>query len=355
MQQEADDKLVVANTHLLFNPRRGDIKLAQLMILMAEIDRHARLNPIPQDGLPCHHSSYCPVILTGDFNMLPHSPLYNFVVSGRMDYEGQLARHISGQEEGRYGGNNYYLHRNFFSPMYGVTETCQYHTAISSRLQQGDKPRQGRQGKQQVVSDRTGGEQRENWRHQEHHEEAAVNTGCISHGLNLLSAYRHNIERLGSEQEVTTHHKRAHCSVDYIFYSIAHREVQWRRDQVKLSRVRDGRLSLLARYGLMSARELDHMGGLPNHLLPSDHLCLITKFLLKWQNVIVSVHHFKVLIGVYGAWSSVSHCKVPVEVREHYQLCLITKLLLIWLSMSPVSHSKVPAEMTVLFRRETSS
>jgi mRNA deadenylase 3'-5' endonuclease subunit Ccr4 len=49
-----DDKIVVANTHLLFNPRRGDIKLAQFMVLMAEIDKHAYMGPDPSHST---HSS----------------------------------------------------------------------------------------------------------------------------------------------------------------------------------------------------------------------------------------------------------------------------------------------------------
>lgn len=32
-------RLVIANTHLLFNPKRGDIKTAQLMILTASVER----------------------------------------------------------------------------------------------------------------------------------------------------------------------------------------------------------------------------------------------------------------------------------------------------------------------------
>lgn len=31
--------LIVANTHLLFNPRRGDVKLAQLQMLLGRMER----------------------------------------------------------------------------------------------------------------------------------------------------------------------------------------------------------------------------------------------------------------------------------------------------------------------------
>lgn len=39
--KENEKNVVVANTHLLFNPNRHDIKLAQLAMLLAEIDRIA--------------------------------------------------------------------------------------------------------------------------------------------------------------------------------------------------------------------------------------------------------------------------------------------------------------------------
>lgn len=36
-------RLVIANTHLLFNPKRGDIKAAQLMVLTGKVERYARV------------------------------------------------------------------------------------------------------------------------------------------------------------------------------------------------------------------------------------------------------------------------------------------------------------------------
>ncbi|GFN84239.1 protein angel homolog 2 [Plakobranchus ocellatus] len=38
-------KICVATTHLLFNPRRGDVKLAQLIMFLAEIDKVAAIDP----------------------------------------------------------------------------------------------------------------------------------------------------------------------------------------------------------------------------------------------------------------------------------------------------------------------
>lgn len=70
--------ICVANTHLLYNPRRGDIKLAQLAILLAEISRLSRLPNGPTS----------PVVLCGDFNSTPLSPLYRFLTTGCLNYSG---------------------------------------------------------------------------------------------------------------------------------------------------------------------------------------------------------------------------------------------------------------------------
>ncbi|KAK7103695.1 protein angel homolog 2-like isoform X2 [Littorina saxatilis] len=337
LQDETDDKIVVANTHLLFNPRRGDIKLAQLMVLMAEIDRHAYLGPSYETHANLRPSSssanttatgrYCPVIMTGDFNMEPHSELYKFMLTGKLDYEGLLVPEISGQEEGAYG-RNYLLDRNFFSPKYGVTDFCQYHTAVMNRLKktltvsdtsQSAARRGNREGRmsssETLSSTRKGVNLRQAGSQTTRDSEIdrskslekvarsdlksvsgiakeqspsgssslmPINTGRLLHHLNLVTAYRHKIERLGWKQsEVTTHHNRGKCTVDYIFYTVNNKEVRFQHDEVRLRHIRDGKLKLLSRYGLMSAAELDRMGGIPNSVMPSDHLCLIAKFLLK--------------------------------------------------------------------------
>ena len=76
--RDPSEFICVANTHLLFNPRRGDIKLAQLAILLAEVSRLSRR----PDG------STNPVVMCGDFNSVPWSPLYNLLVMGHLDYQG---------------------------------------------------------------------------------------------------------------------------------------------------------------------------------------------------------------------------------------------------------------------------
>ena len=67
-------KLVVATTHLLFNPKRHEIRLAQMVLLLTEVDRVA---------WDSQHQQYMPVILTGDLNLQPFSETYNLLSNGR--------------------------------------------------------------------------------------------------------------------------------------------------------------------------------------------------------------------------------------------------------------------------------
>lgn len=77
--------ICVANTHLLYNPRRGDIKLTQLAMLLAEMSSVAH----QKDG------SVCPIVMCGDFNSVPGSPLYSFIKEGKLNYEGLAIGKVS--------------------------------------------------------------------------------------------------------------------------------------------------------------------------------------------------------------------------------------------------------------------
>lgn len=63
---------MVSTTHLLFNPNRNDVRLAQLQVLLAELDRMAR-----DDAQ--HHQSV-PIILTGDFNLQQNSDEFQLII-----------------------------------------------------------------------------------------------------------------------------------------------------------------------------------------------------------------------------------------------------------------------------------
>lgn len=70
-----DTSICVATTHLLFNPRRHEIRLAQVQLLLAEVERLSYIGVNRYTGLP----EYTPVILTGDMNAVPQSTLINFL------------------------------------------------------------------------------------------------------------------------------------------------------------------------------------------------------------------------------------------------------------------------------------
>ncbi|KAK1549348.1 hypothetical protein Q3G72_000512 [Acer saccharum] len=79
------NKVVVCNIHVLYNPRRGEIKLGQVRTLL---DRAHAVSKIWDDA---------PVVLCGDFNCTPKSPLYNLISEQKLDLSGVDRDKVSGQ------------------------------------------------------------------------------------------------------------------------------------------------------------------------------------------------------------------------------------------------------------------
>ncbi|KAL3874506.1 hypothetical protein ACJMK2_037515 [Sinanodonta woodiana] len=297
----ANVSLCVANTHLLFNPRQGGIKLAQLAILFAEMDKHMYNRNFGKQS-----SFYNPAVICGDFNSEPFSDLYNFVVHGKLKYEGLLARLMSGQKEG-YRGNNRTLTKDLIPKEVGISDNCQYLRVIHERIMGQQSKSSPMASLEQKVLDSERCQRQEqiayltygDGRHHIHqsapvrkqHENSSSsmhgsssskimhffpkdhqvpqNSGYLSHGLNLQSVYTHEVQRDGwSCPEVTTHHCLADCTVDYIFYG-------------GLKRDTERKLTLLERYSLPTSKDVELYGSLPNKTMPSDHLPLIAKFLLS--------------------------------------------------------------------------
>ncbi|KAJ3670863.1 hypothetical protein LUZ60_008289 [Juncus effusus] len=82
----SSNRVVVCNIHVLFNPKRGEIKLGQVRTL---IDRTNKISRRWNDA---------PVILCGDFNSTPMSPLYKFISGQKLDISGLARNQISGQD-----------------------------------------------------------------------------------------------------------------------------------------------------------------------------------------------------------------------------------------------------------------
>ncbi|KAJ3694819.1 hypothetical protein LUZ60_000196 [Juncus effusus] len=79
-------KLIVGNIHVLFNPKRGDIKLGQIRMLLERADfLSAKYGGIP-------------VLLAGDFNSTPSSAIYKFLTSKEIDLSVYNRLKLSGMD-----------------------------------------------------------------------------------------------------------------------------------------------------------------------------------------------------------------------------------------------------------------
>ncbi|XP_062293634.1 protein angel homolog 2 isoform X1 [Scomber scombrus] len=237
-QSDPSSVICIANTHLLYNPRRGDIKLAQLAILFAEIRRLSRL----PDG------STNPVVLCGDFNSTPLSPLYSFLTTGCLEYQGLQIGMVSGQETSPRG------QRLLMSPLWshrlGINQRCQYedkHTAESSISPAAVEGAICNMTVEDLANKAA----------------AALYRARIEHSLKLQSSYQHCLPPDG-RPEITTCHSRTAMTVDYILYTPT--ELVGRG------------LQLLGRLSLVGQSELEEVNGLPNHQHSSDHLPLLAGF-----------------------------------------------------------------------------
>ncbi len=108
-------RVCVSPTHLLFNPRRGEIKLSQLALLLAEMSRVLDQSGLSVDSTPC--------ILCGDFNSVPYSPIYNFVTQGALNYAQFTGPQISGQERHHFMNA---LTAPLLPASVGLTSKCTY-------------------------------------------------------------------------------------------------------------------------------------------------------------------------------------------------------------------------------------
>ncbi|XP_059212328.1 protein angel homolog 2 isoform X2 [Centropristis striata] len=237
--------ICVANTHLLYNPRRGDIKLAQLAILLAEINRLSRL----PDG------STNPVVVCGDFNSTPWSPLYSFLTTGRLEYKGMQSSMVSGQESVPRGQR--LLTAPLWSHSLGINHQCQYEKKPAAESCSSPT--------EKAISNLTV---------EDLATKAAVTfyRARLEHGLKLLSSYQHHLKSDG-RPEITTCHSRTAMTVDYILYT---------PELVSPPSLPGGRgLQLLGRLSLVGQSELEEVDGLPNRLHSSDHLPLLARFRLR--------------------------------------------------------------------------
>ncbi|XP_049934385.1 carbon catabolite repressor protein 4 homolog 6-like isoform X2 [Nymphaea colorata] len=101
-------RLVVCNIHVHYNPNRGEIKLGQVRVLLNRAHVVSRL------------WDDAPVVVCGDFNCTPESPLYKFISQQKLELSGLSRKEISGQYSAHVGlpvlDYNRDLHRSQASP-----------------------------------------------------------------------------------------------------------------------------------------------------------------------------------------------------------------------------------------------
>ncbi|XP_043929832.1 protein angel homolog 1 [Protopterus annectens] len=277
----------IVNTHLLYNPRRGDIKLAQTAVLLAEIDRIARINP--------EEEIYYPIILCGDLNAVPDSPLYAFIRNGKLQYRGLFGWKVSGQEDFSHEPFQRRLEVPLLPNFLGITGSCQF-TALCQKK----KTARQRYGREFLLQFRycepalkrpedlilipgvtdlkpeppTDCPQTGLKIIQPDQDPLLSWSATIKHCLNLTSAYSHFLPKK-VRPEVSTLPMGYGVTVDYIFYSA---EPIGRGQRGGRRQYRDGPLKLLGRLPLLSQEDLWAANGLPNRLCSSDHLSLVVKF-----------------------------------------------------------------------------
>ncbi|XP_061600309.1 protein angel homolog 1 [Cololabis saira] len=281
--KEHGPPLCVANTHLLFNPRRGDVKLAQLGIMLAEID--ATVKSCKAKG------EHCNVVFCGDFNSLPNMPLYQLITTGELYFQGLPAWMISGQEDLSYKPSCHKLFAPLWPGSLGITDNCQYASVndiFDSQSQKSEKCRYSHDFMKRLrccpaalvrpeglelihgVTDKTPDALKEN----QHYDQRFRHS--IRHRLDLESVQKHAFQDSVS-QDITTLHSEGGAAVDYIFYSP--KRILTPKQKSRENSASEG-LKLVGSLSLLSEDVLWSMGGLPNHVFPSDHLSVVARFQL---------------------------------------------------------------------------
>lgn len=109
VKSKPDSTFVVSTTHLLFNPKRHDIRLAQIQVLLAELDRVARNEVNPRQTVP--------IILTGDFNIQQSSEVFRLII-GEHIVPGNLFAKMNFQ----FGK----MSKNLLPREMGISDDCQH-------------------------------------------------------------------------------------------------------------------------------------------------------------------------------------------------------------------------------------
>ncbi|XP_076160968.1 protein angel isoform X2 [Ptiloglossa arizonensis] len=251
IKENPETQLVIATTHLLYNPKRNDIRLGQTQLLLAEIERIAFLENTMTGA------KYLPIILTGDFNLEPYSGVYKFITEGTFEYQGKG----KDLKETRFQSLSNFL----IPPHLFVTDNCQHLNILKKRLsEKGTTMLENSNcvtSKENLSANASSIYQNvnENTTDLQIIEVtsgycAKFSSGTLTHPFHFNSVYTHQNHR--GEREATTN-QGEWITVDYIFYS---------------------NLEPFEKYRLPTTEECTNLKSIPNFVVGSDHFCLGTTF-----------------------------------------------------------------------------
>jgi mRNA deadenylase 3'-5' endonuclease subunit Ccr4 len=221
--------IVVTNIHVLFNPKRGDIKLGQVRILLEKLGQVASAYS-DGDNVPP------PAILCGDFNSSPTSALHQYITTGFLNVHSTHRSDVSGQVA---------------CSRKAVTIAADDEPKVELKRKR-IKPWKAEEieiatGRSQHVGDGQ-------------HSESS---GSMSHPMSIRSSYA---KVMGEEPTFSTAHDKYVGTVDYIFYTDGDESPKWSIRPVQV-------LAPPPLHKILPK-------GLPNGFWPSDHISLCTKFIL---------------------------------------------------------------------------
>lgn len=274
-----ENELVVATTHLLYNPRRHDVKLAQTQVLLAELDRMSYMGVDAVNGKP----KYSPIIVTGDFNLQPDTAVYRLIVDGFLRYSDLAAKTLAVLCYGQPRQDS------LLPAELEIANTCQHLKVVEHRFRK--KNAWSKIDKQSIMDlsrlynsdvyksvQQYGHIQSRKPLLYEEDFHGRVDKGCLQHGLNFQSVYQHMRQASPSSKKMVheaTTHQNGWVTVDYIFYSGV-----W---NVQKHCVEEGPLKLLSRYTLPTRGQCDDLKFIPNAVCGSDHLTLMARFHLNTE------------------------------------------------------------------------
>ncbi|KYN50202.1 PREDICTED: protein angel [Cyphomyrmex costatus] len=259
LKDNPETQIVVATTHLLYNPKRNDVRLAQIQLLLAEIERIAFVENATTGP------KYLPIILAGDFNLEPFTGVYKFLTEGSFKYYGK-GRSL---EPSQYRS----LSNSLIPPRLCVTDNCQHFNILTQRLRRegtgkvmlenSESSLQKRDENMSTPCNTTVLQQSANSDIDctqvieivKGHS-ARFSSGTLTHPFKMRSIYTH--KGAHDEKEATTHQDKW-ITVDYIFYS---------------------NIQPLKKYALPTVSQCAALPRIPNFIIGSDHLCIGATFQL---------------------------------------------------------------------------